>query len=202
MYERLRKIKIKILQQKILLNFIISKFDKYHYWYKWAHFGISVLTPISSLIEFYTGNIGITIGLSSIVAVMVKLREVYKFNEIRDTAKTQTIKYTNLFEHIENELLKPENKRQPIDDFIYWVSREFQHIQLNDPDISYKLLSEFKDYCNKNNIKFINDVQLINELNQTKEERNSYKESCNNYDMNKDVQWTIERLEGWDTTTV
>lgn len=148
---RLNDIKTVILRKKITLNFLIDIYSFRDKLYRYIHNGVSIITTIlviiQSVIDADAAN-KIAIALSIIVSAMIKLRDYITYNEVRDLAKAQTIKYTQLYDRIEREIHKDPLTRQPYTDFAYWITRELQHIEVMDPELSYndkkKLVNQFK----------------------------------------------------------
>lgn len=175
--DRIKNIKKSILKKKIMLGFIIDSYAWLDKIYRWTHNGLAVLTPILIIAQTtmndtngekkengVSGTIATIFGF--IVAGMLKLKDYVTYDKIRDTAKMQTIKYQQLFERIENESLKPEDKRQSESDFIYWLGREFQHIEVNDPDLTNSEKKKFIKLCKEKNIPYDEDLELLNKLSQ------------------------------------
>jgi hypothetical protein len=167
-HKTIRKIMRDILKRKIMLNFII---DSYSWWdrtYRYGHITIATLAPLVGLINIAIESSGalnvINLVLSCVVAGMVKFKEYIKFSEIRDIAKSQTIKYTQLFERIGRESIKPNAKKQPEDEFIYWINREFTHIEMVDPELSPNEKTKFLAVCKVNGIIYDDDMDLLHEL--------------------------------------
>lgn len=216
--QTIRRIKKDILKRKIMLNFII---DSYSWWdraYRWTHICVATLTPLTSLISITVNESSnrlkaTSLVLSCVVAGMVKLKEYIKFSEIRDVAKSQTIKYSQLYERIERESLKPNANRQPEDQFIYWINREFMNINLIDPELSPSEKTKFLALCRRNNITYNDDVELLHSLMEVKVneeekqeekqarprnnsdcERSSFQETLRRFKPGADMDWTRSRM--------
>jgi len=173
---KIREIKKAILKKKLMLSFII---DSYAWWdrtYRWGHISIAVLSPIFNLITVAADSSGslkiLTIIISALVAGMVKFKDYIKFGELRDMAKQQTIKYSQLYERIERELIKPNNKKQSEDEFIYWINREYSQIELLDPELNYSDKKKFIKLCKMKNIPIDEDLETLQSLLQQSD--NSY----------------------------
>ena len=168
MNHKIKNIKISILKKKILLNFII---DSYSWWdrlYRWIHTLLAIISPIVVIIQYTIQYVSVSgtfsIILSIIVAVMIKLKEYLKYDKIKDIAKTQSAKYTILYDSIESELSKNKEKRQSIDEFLYWINREYNNIEVNDPEVSHRDKNKFIKLCKKKNIPYDEDISMLNEL--------------------------------------
>jgi len=166
--QSIRRIKKDILKRKIMLNFII---DNYSWWdraYRWSQLSVATLAPLTGLINIAMETSdtmkGVSLALSCVIAGMVKLKEYIKFSEIRDIAKSQTVKYSQLYERIERESIKPDSKKQPEDEFIYWINREFTHIELIDPELSPSEKAKFLAVCKLQGIVYDDDLDLLQEL--------------------------------------
>ena len=165
----LNNIKKSILKKKILFNFMIDNYSKYDKIFKYFHIGIAVSIPVLSMInkivEASTDSTSTaTLIFGSIVAAMIKLKDYLKFDKIKDTAKQQTIKYEQLYQRIEREMIKPIDKRQSEEEFIYWVNREFNNIEVLDPDISRAIKEKYMQFCKDNKVPFDDDLDMLKEL--------------------------------------
>jgi len=163
---KIKELKKAILKKKIMLNFLV---DVYSWWdkaYRYVQLLIAIGTPIFGLIELLlTGSDGtVSIVLSCVVAAMIKFKDHIMYDKIRDTAKEQTIKYTQLFERIERELIKPDAKKQSEDDFIYWINREYTNLELNDPELSFSDKKKFIELCKSKGIPIEEDLTVLLEL--------------------------------------
>lgn len=166
--KKINDFKKTIIMKKIMLNYII---DSYAWWdkaYRWTH-------AFSALAAFMLGTADKIIGtndattnlfiiLAGITAVMVKVKDYLKFDKIRDLAKDQNVKYKQLFERIDRELMKPEKKQQTEDDFIYWINREFNNIEMSDPELSHSERKKFIEDCKSKGIPYDSDIELLNSL--------------------------------------
>jgi hypothetical protein len=162
---KIKELKKTILKKKVMLNFII---DSYAWWdkaYRWFHISIAAFTPfigiVSVTVEKSKEMQILFVILSSIVATMLKLKEYILFEKIRDVSKGQTILYSQLYERIERETIKPDNKKQPEDEFIYWINREFSHIELGDPELTYSDKDKFIKLCQSKGIPFDDDMDAL-----------------------------------------
>jgi hypothetical protein len=165
---KIRQIKKDILKKKIMLSYII---DSYSWWdraYRWGHIIFATLAPLSGLADIATESTGALKGmylaLSCIVAVMLKIKEYINFGEIRDTAKTQAVKYSQLYERIERESIKPDIRKQVEDEFIYWINREYSQIELVDPELSPNEKTKFIEKCKTLGITYDDDLSILQNL--------------------------------------
>ena len=164
-FTKIKEIKKTILKKKIMLNFII---DSYAWWdraYRWGHITVATLSPFFGVITIAAEDSStmkvITIIVSAVAAGMLKFKEYIKFGELRDTAKQQTVKYSQLFERIEREMIKPDIKKQSEDEFIYWINREFSQVELSDPELSYSDKQKFLALCKLQNIPYDEDLDAL-----------------------------------------
>lgn len=157
-----------ILKKKVFMNCLI---DRYHYYdtiYQYVLLAGAVASPaIMAFQEFYQCSsyaTSINIIISVTVASMIKVKDYVKYAQIRDTAKEQTVKYTQLYERIDKELLKPMSKRQPEDEFIYWIAREFSNLELSDPNPSQSDRENYEKICRDKGIPYDDDIDTLKEL--------------------------------------
>jgi hypothetical protein len=171
---KIRELKISILKKKIMLEFLVSSYSKWDKLYRWSLMGVALLSPFAMLAETFiienesTKTINIIIGC--LVAGLIKLKDYIVFDKIRDSSKVQTVKYSHLYERIERELLKPVEKRQSADEFIYWITREFSSLDLNDPELTFSDKKQFEELCRKNGIPIDEDMQQLVSLLSDKKE--------------------------------
>ena len=164
-YKKLKNIKISILKKKIMLNFIIESFSFRDKLYRYLHISISLLTIIFSVISDSIKSDAtdkITIVFSIIVAIMIKIKDYITYDQVRDSAKVQTVKYTQLYERIDREIDKDD--KQAESEFIYWINREFQHIETMDPELSYSDQKKFIQFCKSRKIHWNDDINTIDQL--------------------------------------
>jgi len=174
---------------------------------------------------------------------MIKVKDFLKHGKIKDIGKRQIIKYRYLYEKIECEMIKDPNDRQNDDEFIYWISREYNHIEMNDPEITYKDKKKFHRECKIKNIPYDDDISLLKKINSIiaideeieinkstsmsnviinteknievkndvesiksinalekvyEEEKNLYIKNLKSFDIQKDLEWNIKRLDDLD----
>lgn len=179
---RIKEIKKAILKKKILLSIVIENYTRLNKIFKYLHMTIALSTPAISLFDS-----NVTLILSSIVAGMIKLKDYLKFDKIRELAKQQTIKYEQLYQRIERELNKKEDDRQIEDEFIYWITREFNHIELADPEVSHGIKKKFIDKCQELKIPYDEDIELLQILIKTDDQKHpDYKNTTQHLPENKD----------------
>ena len=164
-----RELKKIILIKKILMNFMIDSYEIWDKIFRWTHmfFALSIPLLISAQeisLQSSQGTGPIGIGLSIIVAGMLKLKDHITYGKIRDHAKEQSIKYGNLYDSIERELLKPDLNRQSDMDFFYWITREFNSIELADPEITISDKKKFTNLCKIKNIPIMEDFYKLEQL--------------------------------------
>lgn len=170
---KINNIKKSILRKRIMLTIIIDSYSTKDKFYRYLHIILAVVTPILAIIDdslrcketasSETPSI-ITIILSTVVAGMVKLKDYLDFDKIRDVSKTQSVKYGQLYDRIESEMVKPANKKQSEDDFIYWIVREYNNIELDDPDLKQSDKEKFIAVCKEKGIPFDEDFYKLQDL--------------------------------------
>lgn len=155
----------KILKKKIMLNFIV---DQYAWWdkaYRYLQLFIAIGTPIFGIIESLTesseGTRVISIVMSCIVAVLIKFKDFINYDKIHDSAKKQTIKYSQLYTKINREKSKPAHKRQEEADFLYIINKEYDIIEINDPELTLDDKVKFKNLCKELNIPHDEDLDTL-----------------------------------------
>ena len=171
--KRIREIKIEVLKKKLLMGFMIDKYSRRASIYDTCQLGVAVLAPLYGVAEtyisesFFEGPKGHTVSiiLSSLVASLIKIRDYIKYDQTRDTAKAQTIKYNNLYEKIEHEYQRsgPSNGKSE-NHFIYWIKREYENIELNDPELSYFDRKQFAELCDENHIPLMGEIDQLKKL--------------------------------------
>ena len=167
--QALNDFKKSILRKKIMLNIIITSYSKYDKIFRYIHMFLALATPlmvlISQMVSDSMGKVETpSIVISSIVAGMIKLKDYLKFDNTKENAKQQTVKYGQLFQRIDREIRKPIDKRQHEDEFIYWVNREFIHLELNDPDLPHSLKDDYIALCKDKNIPYDEDIEILTNM--------------------------------------
>lgn len=158
-----------IIKKKIMLGFMI---DGYAWWdriFKYCHAALALCIPLISFIAKLstTTNEELTttvLVLSSIVAGMIKLKENLKFDKIVTLAQQQTVKYKQLYQRIEREMVKHEDRRQSEEDFLYWIKREYSGIEMADPELTHNMRKKFIALCKEKGIPFDEDMELLADL--------------------------------------
>jgi hypothetical protein len=195
-YKCIKNVKKNILKKKLKLSFIINNYSFKDKLFRYVHITIAILTPVFALIEELTNTVtGSTLVLSLLVATMIKLRSHLKYSKMHAVAKDQTLKYKQLYDRIESELIKPITKRQAEDDFIYWIVREHNNIEADDPELTNSDVSAFKQLCIDKKIPYDEDLQVLQVLVNDDSTRSLdvRKESIVN--VNEDLKWVMSRLE-------
>jgi hypothetical protein len=133
---------------------------------------LAISTPIIAFVDQLVNNsieqtTTTTTVLSTIVAGMIKLKDYLKFDKTKDLAKQQTIKYGQLYARIDREIRKPNESRQNVEDFIYWINREFANLEIADPDLPNSLKEQYILLCKENDISYSDDLSILATLNKT-----------------------------------
>ena len=196
-YKCINDIKKTILKKKIKLSFIINNYSLKDKIFKYAHIILAIATPVCALVEELTNAVqGSTLILSLLVASMIKLRSHLKYSKIHSIAKEQTIKYKQLYDRIESELIKPATKRQAEDDFIYWIIREHNNIEMTDPELTSSDLLAFKKICIEKKIPYDEDLQILQVMtNDPSTVSLSLRKESDNINVNEDLAWVMSRLD-------
>jgi hypothetical protein len=196
-YKLINNCKKSILKKKIKLSFIINNYSFKDKLFKYVHIILAVATPVFALIEEVSEQVqGSTLVLSLLVASMIKLRSHLRYSKMHSVAKEQTVKYKQLYDRIEGELIKPINKRQAEEDFIYWISREYNNIEMADPELSSADREAFKKLCIEKKIPYDEDIQILHVLigDQSSISISTRKDS-ENINVSEDLKWVMSRLE-------
>ena len=172
----------KILKNKILLKIIIDNRSFLVSFYNYAHLTSAVLSPVFVLINssYHTQWLNIvSVVFGTLAASMIKIKDVLRFNKIRNIAKEQIQRYSNLYMRIERELIKHANIPE---DFLYWVTREFNQISASDPEPDYRDIKEFKVVCDKHNIQRDDDIIILERLTTQAQEQAQEQEQKQTHD--------------------
>ena len=196
-YKCISNIKKSILKKKIKLSFIINNYSLKDKVFKYIHIILAIATPVCALVEELTNSVqGSTLILSLLVASMIKLRSHLKYSKIHSIAKEQTIKYKQLYDRIESELIKPIAKRQTEDDFIYWIVREHNNIEAADPELTSSDIIAFKKICIEKKIPYDEDLQILQiMINDSSTVSLSVRKESDNMNVNEDLAWVMSRLD-------
>jgi hypothetical protein len=167
--KQIAALKKSIIKKKIMLGFMI---DDYAWWdriFRYCHAGIAGCIPIISFIDkLASGDTErtstTTLVLSSIVVGMIKLKDTLKFGKIVALAQQQTVKYKQLYQRIDKEMIKHDSKRQTEDDFIYWVGREYSNIEMADPELTHNMRKKFAALCKEKGIPFDEDMEALADI--------------------------------------
>ena len=134
---------------------------------KVIHLIIAMIHPIVSLVDLLLGHC--TDGLVTVVfgigvVIIMKLREIFNYKKLQEQSKEQSVKYRQLYNMITEEEDKAEHRRQPKDIFVYWIVREYNNIQINDPDVPKRTNQKFNKLCKENNITWNADINILEKL--------------------------------------
>lgn len=218
----IKDVKTSILKKKIILGLIIDSYARYDKIFRYLHMILALFSPlivfIDQLVEGNTDRVSNSVlVISAVVAGMIKLKEYLKFDKIKDIAKQQTVKYTQLYQKIEQEVKKSSTVPQQ-KDFVYWIGREFSQIEMADPDISHEIKNRFVSLCKDKNIPHSEDIDMLIDIATEKiaiaetpeqtevvEEKTihtdrqitkqAFKEQISTFDSKEDLHWAIERLK-------
>jgi hypothetical protein len=170
--KKIKETKKLLLHKKIMMSFII---DNYSFIDKILKYTLIIsaslpilLNIIISFLEKINTNDNNTINiiiiiLNTIVIGLIKIKEMSKFDKIKDIGKDQSIKYTQLYDKIEREMINKESRLSE-NEFLYWINREYGSIELNDPEISFTLKAKFFEECKKKNIPIQDDYKMLQDL--------------------------------------
>jgi hypothetical protein len=167
--QQIKLLKKAILKKKIMLGFVIDSYSKYDKIFRYLHillavcvFGLGVAEEIA---RDSTGSTStVTIILSAAVVAMMKLKDYLNYDKIKESAKQQTIKYEQLYQRIEREMFKPNGKRQKEEDFLYWIGREYNGIEMADPELSHSMQKKFAELCKEKGIPYDSDLEALTVL--------------------------------------
>lgn len=166
----IRDIKKEILKKKIIMSFIINSYSKYDKIFRYIHLFIAAAVPVIGFASEEAAKNGsssatnASIVLGSIVAIMIKIKDYLKFDKLATVSKQQTVKYEQLYVRIDREMAKPVHKRQAPDDFIYWIDREFNNIEMADPDFTESLKHQYIAACKDRGIPCDDDLDVLGHL--------------------------------------
>jgi len=181
-----------ILKKKIILGFMIERYSKFDMGLNLIQWSFVLIVPILSLIsEIQVVNFSkFILIISTLTAAIIKLKNHLNFDKIVGDCKDQCIKYERLYQQIDSEILKPDIKKQSEDEYIYWLTKDLNIIELGDPDISYIDKQKFIKKCKDANIPYEDDMtNLINMYSDKK-----FKQEIKNYNNKADTNWAINRL--------
>lgn len=158
-------VKKSILKKKIMLGIIIESYTFKNKTYKFFHMLTALATVGSAFADNYTINTGnssqITVILGCIAAALIKLKDYLNYDEIKNLAKQQTIKYEQLFQKIDKELRKPVELRQADEEFIYWITNSFEQIEMADPEMPSGLKNKYIEFCKSKGIPYDEDIEAL-----------------------------------------
>lgn len=167
--QQITDLKKLIVKKKIMLGFMI---DDYAWWdrkFRYLHTGLAVIIPLISFTDKMSNGTTertsvATLMLSSVVAGMIKLKDTLKFGKIVVVAQQQTVKYKQLYQRIEREMNKQASKRETEDSFIYWVGREYNNIEMSDPELTHNMKKKFIALCKDKGIPYDEDMDAMASL--------------------------------------
>jgi hypothetical protein len=153
--DKIKNTKKEVLRKKLIVDFVASNYTFHDKLYKYLHMLLAISVPIVSYINDYvtehsdsnSPSSAPAIVLGGAAFIMIKIRDYLKYDRIREVAKQQSVKYVDLYKRIEREVLSPNVRHQSEDDFIYWINREFNSIEMSDPDISLRMKNKFETLC-------------------------------------------------------
>jgi hypothetical protein len=147
-----------------------------------------------------------------VVIGLIKLKESFKYDKYKEAAKEQSIRYSQLYDKIENDF---HNEEQTEDNFLYWMSREYGMVEMNDPEVSVTQRRKFEAECARRNIPYEDDVTALQNLmidgsaddsvanstttletaaNDNESNRTNYVAARKTYDNNASLTWVMNRL--------
>ena len=167
--ETVKHLKRLLLKKKILMSVVVDHYSKTNDIIKWITWISILLTPLLTLLSTIyinaSGDINkVLLITSTIAAGVVKIKNYMNIDQYISSAKAQSIKYEKLYQKIDLENAKPANKKQSEDDFIYWITREFNSIEMNDPEISYNIKMRYITECKRNNISYDEDIAMLRSI--------------------------------------
>lgn len=210
---KIRSIQLKILKKKVMLNMLITRYSRKDRIFRWMHKIVAMLAGIFEFIHYLLDATGYT-GVITLVAtvmynVFLYVRDYITYGQTRDLAKEQNVKYQELYDEIESELMKPFSKKQVENDFINWITRIYDNINASDPELSQTEQVLFDKYCKEHGIMInedINEYEKIKQLmnikvevrdeakrdgvrDEVKQDTNERKSECND-ESNKNIPLT------------
>lgn len=177
--DKIGLLKQKILMRKIMMDYVIKIYDGWDTWYSRGVMIAVALTFISGVISELMGDEAqaakISVIITSVVTGgLVKVKDYVGFEKVRDTGKSQTIKYRNLYDRIDHEFMKPTRDRQHEDDFLYWCNREYENIYTQDPELAYTDREEFDKYMLEKGLVLVeDDVENLRKLQGSRKEQHA-----------------------------
>ena len=167
--QQITELKKMIVKKKIMLGFMIDDYSLLDRRFRYVHTALATSIPLISFInEMVTGTTDqtamATLVLSGIVAGMIKIKDTLKFGKMVVIAQQQTVKYKQLYQRIEREMNKQESKREAEESFIYWVNREYNNIEMADPELTHNMKKKFIALCKEKGIPYDEDMDALNNL--------------------------------------
>ena len=164
--KKIKKLELGILKKKILMNIIVEKYAWRACIYGYVQRSITIFAPLLGIINLlvkdqYKLDVIYTV-ISILVACLSEVKNLVEFDEIRDTAKSQSVKYQQLYTRIERE--RERLIKQPEEDFIYQKRERFLDIEQNDPESSPDIYEKFQSVCKKLGIPYDENIEEIKRL--------------------------------------
>ena len=95
---------------------------------------------------------------------MIKLKDYFQFEKMTELAKQQSIKYGQLYDQIEKDLPHVSDYFVNMGQYLARIEKDIINIENLDPDISHVLRESFQQYCVKHGVKFVSDIDLLQNL--------------------------------------
>jgi hypothetical protein len=213
----------KILKKKILMDFLIRKYSKWRMVFKYLKYSVAIISPLISTVNGTIDRVQvveiISIVMTYTILFITGLEEIIGYDSKIEISKTQLTRYDSLLGRIERETNASGEKKQNIDDFNYWISRELAVIENTDPVLTYDDQVGFDAFCKKFNIPNDETLDMLKELiiDDTEEEKKddkSFNYNIDKYDANsyrnndikkeksrknrRDMKLAIERLQNME----
>lgn len=159
-----------ILQKKIMLRVLQSQYVFRDKSFKISHLILAGVVPLlalinESILDRPSRAMSIlVVVLGAMSTGVLKIRDTIEIGKIRETCKSQTHRYTQLITTITAENLKPEDRRAPIQEFLYWANREYITIEKEDPDFPQSVIDEYTRLCRVRGINIPDDVDELAQL--------------------------------------
>lgn len=167
--QQINELRKLIIKKKIMLGIMIDDYSLLDRRFRYVHTGLASLIPLISFVdETVSGNTDrttiTTIILSGVVAGMIKISNTLKFGKMVTIAQQQTVKYKQLYQRVEREMNKPDSKRETEESFIYWVNREYNNVEMADPDLTDNMKKKFIAICKEKGIPYDEDLDALTSL--------------------------------------
>ena len=162
-----------IYRRRIIYNTMIKHNHCKDILFKVIHYVIASLTPLLIVIQNYTENQHLCsdhdepttlLALSVLVVVLLKIKDYVRFDKIKRVSREQVAKYKVLEGNIEAELRKLPLEKKKENDFIFWISREMEYIERDDPEIPAELNKQINELCASHGITVSNELTHLTTL--------------------------------------